>query len=184
MVSLWCACELFNVGAYTLKSNPWKTIWWAKFELECLLLIFIYSQWLHQIFFFFLWGALRGQNAILRGQKSKNGWFLPFFSSGGASGGQSLRLGGICPPCPPWCHHCLFPFKIQSPLQKLLMPVHQNPTEENPSKISNITFAIFLFLIKKLQLNWHPEYLWVYFSWWDHQIRFKWFILTQRTRNL
>ena len=55
---------------------------------------------------FFLWGASRGQNAILRGQKSKN---LPkmadfghfFLLTGGQVGGQSLWLGGICPPCPP-----------------------------------------------------------------------------------
>ena len=41
MVSLWwdllCKCLI-----YTLKSDQWITIWWAKFELECLLLIFIY----------------------------------------------------------------------------------------------------------------------------------------------
>ena len=29
--------------------------------------------------FFFLWGASRGQSAILSGQKSKNGLFWPFF---------------------------------------------------------------------------------------------------------
>ena len=29
---------------YTLKSDQWITIWWAKFELKCLLLLFIYSN--------------------------------------------------------------------------------------------------------------------------------------------
>ena len=29
---------------YILKSDQWMTIWWAKFDLECLLLIFIYSN--------------------------------------------------------------------------------------------------------------------------------------------
>ena len=41
MVSLkWkllCKCSI-----YTLKSDQWITIWWAKFELECLLLVSIY----------------------------------------------------------------------------------------------------------------------------------------------
>ena len=33
----------FNL-AYTLKNDQWITIWWAKLELECLVLIFIYSN--------------------------------------------------------------------------------------------------------------------------------------------
>ena len=43
MVSLWCEllCEL---SMYTLRSDQLITKWWAKFELECLLLIFIYSN--------------------------------------------------------------------------------------------------------------------------------------------
>ena len=56
---------------------------------------------------FFVGGASRGQNAIPRGQKSKNlpkmADFGHFFllTGGGASGGKSLRLGGHLPPCPP-----------------------------------------------------------------------------------
>ena len=41
MVSLGCEL-LCKLSIYTLKSDQWLTIWWAKFELECLLLIFIY----------------------------------------------------------------------------------------------------------------------------------------------
>ena len=40
MVSLWCL--LCKCSIYTLKSDQWITIWWAKFELECLLMISIY----------------------------------------------------------------------------------------------------------------------------------------------
>ena len=40
MVSLWCEL-LFKLSIYTSKSNQWRTTWWAKFELECQLLIFI-----------------------------------------------------------------------------------------------------------------------------------------------
>ena len=43
MVSLWCEL-LCKLSIYTLKSNQRITIWCAKFELECLLLIFIYSS--------------------------------------------------------------------------------------------------------------------------------------------
>ena len=43
MVSLWCEL-LCKLSIYTLKSDQWITIWWAKYELECLLLIFIYSN--------------------------------------------------------------------------------------------------------------------------------------------
>ena len=35
----------------------------------------------------------------------------------------------------------------------------RTPSEEKPSKMAKITFAIFFFLIKILQLNCHPEYL-------------------------
>ena len=59
-----------------------------------------------EFFFFFLWEASRGQNAIMRGQKSNNlpkmADFDHFFSDGG--GGkweQSLRQGDKCPQCPP-----------------------------------------------------------------------------------
>ena len=43
MVSLWCKllCKLL---IYTLKSDQWITIRLTKFELECLLLIFIHSN--------------------------------------------------------------------------------------------------------------------------------------------
>ena len=37
-----CHGLLYKCSIYTLKSDQWITIWWAKFELECLLLIFIY----------------------------------------------------------------------------------------------------------------------------------------------
>ena len=43
MVSLWCAL-LCKFSIYTFKSDQWVTILWAKFDLECLLLIFIYSN--------------------------------------------------------------------------------------------------------------------------------------------
>ena len=43
---LFGVCLLNNCSVYTMKSNQWSdqwiTIWWAKFELKCLLLIFIY----------------------------------------------------------------------------------------------------------------------------------------------
>ena len=43
MVSLWFVwCELCKCSIYTLKNDQWITTWWANFELECLLLIFIY----------------------------------------------------------------------------------------------------------------------------------------------
>ena len=53
----------------------------------------------------FLWEASRGQNAILRGQKSKN---LPkmadfghfFLLTGGQVGAEPPTGVGICPPCP------------------------------------------------------------------------------------
>ena len=41
MVTLWCEL-LCKCSINTLKSDQWITIWWVKFELECLLLIFIY----------------------------------------------------------------------------------------------------------------------------------------------
>ena len=41
LVSLWCEL-LYKRSIYTLKTDKWITIWWAKFELKCLLLIFIY----------------------------------------------------------------------------------------------------------------------------------------------
>ena len=43
MVSLCCEllCKLLIC---TLKSDQWITIWWAKSVLECLLLIFVYSN--------------------------------------------------------------------------------------------------------------------------------------------
>ena len=43
MVSLWC--ELFcKLSIHTVKSDQWIEKWWATFELECLLLISIYSN--------------------------------------------------------------------------------------------------------------------------------------------
>ena len=66
---------------------------------------FIFTQWRHQKFFCG-GGASRGQNAILRGQKSKN---LPkmadfghfFLLTGGKWGGAEPPTGGHFPPCPP-----------------------------------------------------------------------------------
>ena len=59
---------------------------------------------------FLCWGASRGQNMILRGQKSKNlpkmADFGNFFSSDwgeSGGGGQSLWWGGSSTPC--WCCH-------------------------------------------------------------------------------
>ena len=43
MVSLWCEL-LRELSIYTLKSDQGITIWWAKFKLDCLLLIVIYSN--------------------------------------------------------------------------------------------------------------------------------------------
>ena len=43
MVSLWCE-PLCKPSIYTLESNQWITMWWAKFELEFLILIFIFSN--------------------------------------------------------------------------------------------------------------------------------------------
>ena len=43
MVSLWCEL-LCKISIYTFKSDQRIKIWWAKFELECLLLIFTYSN--------------------------------------------------------------------------------------------------------------------------------------------
>ena len=42
MVSLWW--ELCKLSIYTLKSDQWITIWCVKYELESLLLIFIYCN--------------------------------------------------------------------------------------------------------------------------------------------
>ena len=39
--SLWCVL-LRKRPIYTSKSDRWIPLWWAKFELECLLMIFIY----------------------------------------------------------------------------------------------------------------------------------------------
>lgn len=39
--SLWCVL-LRKRPIYTSKSDRWIPLWWAKFELECLLIIFIY----------------------------------------------------------------------------------------------------------------------------------------------
>ena len=41
ILSVWCEL-LYKRSIYTLKSYQWITIWWARFELECLVLIFIY----------------------------------------------------------------------------------------------------------------------------------------------
>ena len=43
MLSIWRKL-LCKLSIYTLKSDEWITIWWSKFELECLLLIFTYSN--------------------------------------------------------------------------------------------------------------------------------------------
>ena len=43
MVSFWYEL-LCKLSIYTLKRDQWITIWWEKFELECVLLIFIYSD--------------------------------------------------------------------------------------------------------------------------------------------
>ena len=55
-------------------------------------------------------------------------------------------------------------------------------TEEIPSKLFNVTFAIFPFSHKSTLLKCHPEYFGVYFSWWTHQMRFKRFILIQERK--
>ena len=46
-------------------------------------------------------------------------------------------------------------------------------------KMSNITFDILPFSI--VIFNFHPEYFGVYFSWWNHQMRFK--IVHSNTKN-
>ena len=69
----------------------------------------------------------------------------------------------------------LLQFKIQSYLQKqtLNSVTSELVPQKKLSKISNITFAILLFLIEILELNCHPEYFGIYFSWWNHQMRLK-----------
>ena len=72
-------------------------------------------------FFFFFVGASRGQNVILRGQKSKNLPKIAYFGhflllTGGASGGRASDWGATAPPCPPLMPpliprgHCSEPF--------------------------------------------------------------------------
>ena len=66
-------------------------------------------------------GGLRGQNTILRGQKSKN---LPkvadfghfFLLTGGGQGGEPPTGGGNAP-IPPWCRHWML---CEKPNQKSL----------------------------------------------------------------
>ena len=41
MASLWCKF-LCKCSIYNLQGDQWIIVWWAKFESECLLLIFIY----------------------------------------------------------------------------------------------------------------------------------------------
>ena len=76
-------------------------------------------QWRNQKF---LWVASRGQNAFLRGQKSKpllKMTDFDFFSSNGGERGQvgvePLTVGGGAnvPNAPPsWCRHCISSFRL------------------------------------------------------------------------
>ena len=43
MASLWCEL-LCKSSVYTFKSDRWIRLWWAKFELECLIIIFIIAS--------------------------------------------------------------------------------------------------------------------------------------------
>ena len=64
-------------------------------------------------------------------------------------------------------------FKVTYKKCRLWMPVHQD-SYQREIEICNITFTIFPFLSEKvLKLNGHPEYLGVYYSWWNHQVHFK-----------
>ena len=74
-----------------------------------------------------LWGASRGQNAFLRGQKSKNlpkmADFDNFFASdwGGKWGGRASNWGegNTRMPPPHWCRHCLGPIENHFPTWSL-----------------------------------------------------------------
>ena len=109
MFSLWCEL-LCKHSIYTLKSDQWIKIWRVKFELECLILIFIYSNSKFKV-------------------TSKNADF------------ECRRI--------------------------------RTHTEEKPSKISNIKFAILPYSYKNTSTKLPSEYFGVYFSWWNHQMRSK-----------
>ena len=56
-------------------------------------------------------------------------------------------------------------------------------SKEKNVEVSKVTFDMLHFLNQNLyKLQCHPEDFTIYFSWWNHQIRFKlrWFILPQR----
>ena len=67
-------------------------------------------------------------------------------------------------------------FKIQCHLQKrrLWIPVHQN-TYRRKNRLKFLTSHLpFCFsLIKIIKLFCHPGFFGIYFSWWNHQMRFK-----------
>ena len=72
---LFGVCYHVNGSIYTLKSDQWISFWWAKFELECLLIIFI----------------CRGQSAP---QRLSTGKFLPTNREKG--GKEKRKKNGKC----------------------------------------------------------------------------------------
>ena len=72
----------------------------------------------------------------------------------------------------------LLEFKFQSHLQKrrLWISLHQWSKlipKKGHQKFLTFHLPFCIFCLKMLQLNCHPEYFGIYFSWWNHQIRFK-----------
>ena len=68
-------------------------------------------------------------------------------------------------------HLLPFKFKVTCGFEGRYIKTHTN---EKPSKNFNITFTILPFFQKKiLKLDDHPEYFGTYYSWWNHQMRFK-----------
>ena len=97
---MWHNCEFYvcqgwNTHCLNLRKNTQKK---KKRKKRCSC-----YQWLHQYFFV---GALRGQNAFLRGKNPKIIDFLHFFFKwGGGKWGRASNWGS-CPLMPPhWCHH-------------------------------------------------------------------------------
>ena len=101
-----------------------------------------------------LWGASRGQNAFLRGEKinkfAKNGWFWQFFCFwlGGKWGAEPQTGGREMPPCPPWCCHCLWPIENHFPTWSLQWNWHHisMPYKTyNSAKINRIKWNVVPF---------------------------------------
>ena len=62
-------------------------------------------------------------------------------------------------------------FKVTCKTNTLNSGTSELILKKNVWKFSYITFPILHHFASKFHLNCHPEYLWIYFSWWNHQIR-------------